>query len=73
MAKIKTTKNGNIQMTISPDQAQAIRDIVGRSNYCARKEMCNSFVSSSKNRWTIEEDNALSEVYHLIVNLGEEY
>lgn len=66
MAKIKTTKNGNIQMTISPEQAKAIRDIVGRSNSCARKEMCNSFGNGQHNRGTMEEDAALKEVFELI-------
>ena len=68
MAKIKTTKNGNIQMTISLEQAKAVRDIVGKSNIFARTKMVKKF----HDVWTEESDDALLQVYYLINNFNGE-
>jgi len=69
MAKIKTTKNGNIQITISPEQAYAIRDIVARTSYNTRKEACYVLHED----WTRSQDDNLSVVFNLIDDFIGEY
>ena len=60
--KIKRTRKGNIQLTVTEEQANAIRNLVGRSNRTARTNM----IINLGGFWTIPEDDTLLQVYHMI-------
>lgn len=62
MAKIKRTKNGNIQITMTEEQALAVCDLFGFTSFIGRQSTCRSFNST----WTRTKDDNYRVVYNLI-------
>lgn len=62
MAKIKRTKSGNIQITMTEEQAQAVRDLFGITNSISRRKVCSKFDCV----WTDKQDEDYRVVYNLI-------
>ena len=63
--KIKITKDGNVKLVLSREQARAVCDIVGLSNPESRIAMIDSVSPPQfRGEWTEEKDKVLVGVFH---------